>query len=321
MKKLILTALLITVSGLCAVSMAHTEDKPFITDLIAGQTVDVGDVLVWNDGDNLYIKYKIAEDTTPLDNMDNWAITNTHVHIVKNVDEIPQKNGNPIPGQFTYKNAYYYVDETPPLAIPLNGWTPGTVLNIAAHADVEVAGGLLGLEMYLPDTVTMKVTYPVAGGSAYFPNVSVTGGTILDGTYSGWCVDTEHVIYQNTNYTANVYSSYETIEGLVDHPENMDLVNWILNKGYVGKTSPGGYGVYTYGDVQRAIWTLVDDNPSTAGLGSWDQNRVNEILADAQANGEGYEPGCGDIVAVILAPVNSTQVIIAQVIIFELEIF
>jgi hypothetical protein len=112
-----------------------------------------------------------------------------------------------------------------------------------------------------------------------------------------------------------VYSSYEDLpEGLVEYTENLDLVNWIINQGYVGQVSPDGYGTYTYGDVQRAIWTLIEDNNSTSGLGAWSQNRVDEIVAAAYASGEGFTPGCSDYVAVILQPVDGQQVItIAQV--------
>jgi hypothetical protein len=136
-------------------------------------------------------------------------------------------------------------------------------------------------------------------------------------------VDTDNVIYQNTNYTAKVLSSYDDVTGLVEHPENLDLVNWILNQSYVGQSSPGGFGTYTYGDVQRAIWALVEDIQSTSGLGAWNQNRVDEILADAQASGEGFVPQCNDVVAVLLAPIENGavfQVIIAQVILAEIEV-
>jgi hypothetical protein len=328
MKTQISVLTLMLIFSIAAVVTAHTADDPYTTDLIAGQTADVGDVLVWNDETTLYVQYKIADDTTPDDYTDNWAITKTHVHVATAWEAIPQKNGNPIPGQFAYKNNYANVNETPPLAIPLlDEWEIGETLYIAAHADVEIAGGLDGIEMYLPDTVTMSVAHP--GGSSYF-NVTITD-TILDGTYSGWCVDTEQTITPGSTYTANVYSSYETISGLVDKSENMDLVNWVLNQHYVGQDVQDAFpgtlctGIITYGDVQRAIWTLIENTQSTSGLGPWEQCRVDEIVAAAEANGEGYEPGCGDIVAIILAPVdgqgNIKQTIIAQVIIAELPIF
>lgn len=39
---------------------------------------------------------------------------------------------------------------------------------------------------------------------------------------------------------------------------------------------------------------------------------MDEILAAAALSGPGYEPGCGDVVAVILNPVNAAQMTIAQ---------
>jgi hypothetical protein len=122
-----------------------------------------------------------------------------------------------------------------------------------------------------------------------------------------------HTIAQGTWYTANIYSSYESIpSGLVEKPWNFDKVNWILNQGFVGQSSPGCTGTYTYGDVQRAIWELVEDGQSTSGLGAWSQCRVTEILAAADANGDGFEPECGQLVGIVLAPVSGSQVLIAQ---------
>jgi hypothetical protein len=257
----------------------------------------VGNVLVWNDETTLFVQYVIDTANWPL-----WGITQTHVHVATSMEGIPQENGNPPPGQFEYKFTHNY--EVGPITIPIDlEWDPCTELYIAAHADVGVPGGVEGLELFLPDLVTVKVQYPYPNAPSYFPGTMVSGGTSLDGTYDAWCVDTDHTIGQNTGYTAEVYSTYEDLpDGLVDHPENLDLVNWILNQNYVGKSSPGGHGTYTYGDVQRAIWVLLEDTLSTNGLGSWSQARVDEILAAAYANGGGYEPGCGGVMGIILAP-------------------
>jgi len=102
---------------------------------------------------------------------------------------------------------------------------------------------------------------------------------------------------------------------MVENPDHLDLVNWIINQDYVGEAAPDGLGTYTYGDVQRAIWTLVEDGNSTSGLGAYSQARVDVIVAQATANGEGFVPGCGQFVAVILQPVEpgDAQVTIAQV--------
>ena len=93
---------------------------------------------------------------------------------------------------------------------------------------------------------------------------SPSAAAALTGVYEGWCIDTDRLISDNTNYTAKVYSSYEPLPaGLVEHPENLDLVNWIINQNYVGKPAGGSLGNYTYGDVQLAIWTLIEDQVST----------------------------------------------------------
>ena len=171
--------------------------------------------------------------------------------------------------------------------------------------------------------VTISVSYPYNGGPAYFPHTYINNAGDLDGDYLGWCVDTAHTIGNGTVYNAQVISSYPEANvppGYVDYPENLDLVNWILNQGYVGTLSGCSDTYYTYGDVQRSIWALVENTQSTSGLGSWSQCRVDEILAAAYASGEGFVPGCDEYVGVILAPVNNAQVIIAQVIMAEIPL-
>jgi hypothetical protein len=273
-----------------SVAKAHTIDDPYKTDLIAGGGggggVDAGDVLVWNDGVNLYVKY-VTEG--------GWCMTDIHLHVATSLEGIPQNDGNPIPGQFDIKDKFDPCVYEQTYTIPLSGYA-STELFIAAHAVVTNLVGCEGISLdefaaLLPDQVTMSVAFPYSGAPASF--VTTIVGDPLTGTYEGWCVDTERMIAQGVNYTANVFSSYEVLPaGLVDHPENLDLVNWIINQDFVGQTSPGGYGTYTFGDVQRAIWTLVDDDVLSVGLFIWSPDRVAEIVAAAQANGEGFEPGC-----------------------------
>jgi hypothetical protein len=140
----------------------HTEDDPFKTDLIADGgdpelAIVVGDVLVWNDVGTLYVKYVITDS--------DWCLTETHLAVATSLVDIPQKNGNPIPGKFLYQ-CYYDEDEgkwvlkikdegnegancdaaylnlidpclsTITYTIPLT-WDLGTELFIAAHAVVE----------------------------------------------------------------------------------------------------------------------------------------------------------------------------------------
>ncbi len=166
----------------------------------------------------------------------------------------------------------------------------------------------------LPAQVQMVLTHPGGGfGQSSYFDVTILGESLLAGMYDDYCVDTAHTIAPGATYTADVFSSFDALpDGLVDFPENLDLVNYILNQGYVGTPSSDG-SVFTYSDVQRAIWTLVDDTQSTAGLGPWSQARVDEIVAEAEAMGDGYEPTCDGVIGVILAPVGNQQVTLAQV--------
>jgi hypothetical protein len=179
------------------------------------------------------------------------------------------------------------------------------VITTLLFATVSTVSGTNGCQLELPDKVSMQIPIPpTKGGQAYFQQVIITNGGILNGTYQGWCIDTDaglsigDYVYHNVS----VYCSYDDLpEGLVEFPENLSIVNWIINQDFVGQQSTCN-GSYTYGDVQKAIWELLEDNPMGSGLGPWDQCRVDEILEVAIVNGDGFVPECGDKVAIILKP-------------------
>ncbi len=108
----------------------HTEGDPFTTDLIADggdSSIDVGDVLVWNDGDTLYVQYVV---NAP------WCLTETHLHVADDLGLIPQtRKSNPIPGLFDCNDEHECVTEFL-YTIPLNSWSAETQLYIAAHASL-----------------------------------------------------------------------------------------------------------------------------------------------------------------------------------------
>jgi hypothetical protein len=300
MKKLfqVLTVVSLVLVLVPVAALAHTANDPFITDLTAGggnikSAMDVGDVLVWNDGDYLYVKYEVTDG--------DWCLTETHLEVATAPEDIPQVNGNPPPGQFTYEGKHDCVAEVE-YEIPLS-WAPEAEILIAAHGVVQT-GGTDGAGATLPGQVTIDVTYPGLGfGAPSYFDIAVSGGTTLDGTYDGNCVDLEG---GPPGGTANVYSSYEELPpGVIQHPENLDLVNWIINQDFVGKPS-GCDGAYTFGDVQWAIWKLIDGGDPSPGallsLKDWSECRAQEIFSAASANGEGFVPGCGDKMAIILAP-------------------
>ena len=76
-----------------------TENEADSFPLYAGQDMLVGEVLVWDDGENLCVKYQLNDEAIA----EGWLLTETHLAVATSLDDIPQtKKGNPIPGQFPY---------------------------------------------------------------------------------------------------------------------------------------------------------------------------------------------------------------------------
>jgi PKD domain/Fibronectin type III domain len=162
----------------------------------------------------------------------------------------------------------------------------------------------------LPDQVSVQVVHALIippYDQGYF-KTTIINGALLNGNYPGWCIDLNTSMINNHTFIANVYSSYETLPATllshIAHPESLDKINYILNQHFIGRPSPGGYGNYTYGDVQKAIWAFIETGQSTAFTGSWNLNRINEIIADATTNGQGFIPGINEQVALILEPIQ-----------------
>lgn len=125
-KALFMACLLLAVP---AGALAYTADAPFVTDLIAGggndkAAIDIGDVLVWNDDDNLYVKYTV---------IDGWCVTETQLQVALSLEGIPQtRSGNPVPGKFTFKGAHACVGDYTGI-IPLPDDLAAEIF-MAAHA-------------------------------------------------------------------------------------------------------------------------------------------------------------------------------------------
>ncbi len=86
--------------------MAYTEEDPLEITLLAGQYIDAGDVLVWNDADNIYVKYE----TNGV-----WELTETHLYVGKtNPEELTSA-----PGQFPYSEEHNPAETEWTYTIPL----------------------------------------------------------------------------------------------------------------------------------------------------------------------------------------------------------
>lgn len=108
---------------------ACSKPRFLVTDLIASQHYDVGDVTIWNDADFLYVEYKLSI---------IWLrLYQTHLHVATSLEDIPQSNGNAIPGQFAYKTTHKRWVQNYTYQVPLDeSWETGTELYIASHATI-----------------------------------------------------------------------------------------------------------------------------------------------------------------------------------------
>ena len=111
------------------------ENGVYKTPLLAGQDMEVGEVIVWNDGENLYVKYELNEGAIE----EEWGITETHLHIANGLEDFPYagRTKNPVPGRFDYKRSYDPPVTEDTYIIPLGDLEPGDEIFIGAHAVVE----------------------------------------------------------------------------------------------------------------------------------------------------------------------------------------
>jgi hypothetical protein len=95
--------------------------------LMAGQTINSGQVIVSNDANYIYVTYETAN---------GYTLTQTHLY-VGNCNAIPVNNpGNPMPGQFPYKGTHSNIT-TYTYQIPISVMNGAACGCVAAHAVVQ----------------------------------------------------------------------------------------------------------------------------------------------------------------------------------------
>ncbi|MCP5526462.1 MAG: hypothetical protein H7A47_06590 [Verrucomicrobiales bacterium] len=307
------TSLLITTAaclGLLAAGAPRTQAQVPAGTLIAGQNQEVGQVVVSQDPDYLYVAYLITEL--------GWGITETHLEIAASVADVPQtSSGNPIPGQFTYQDTFEFEREVV-YTIPRAGLPENIV--IAAHAVVS-GGQSVGICDLLPTPVTLQVYQNAAetGIPQSFPDAppALSGqsyaylnilDTALAGWHEGWCGKKSGVIVpagyggNPWKYSTDVYCPSEVPAGVVGHPENLGLIQYLINQSYIG-TWPippydtGDKVTVTALDIQHVVWWLLDGE-GTISL----SDGASYVLADVLLNGPGFQPTCGQLNLVVLVP-------------------
>jgi hypothetical protein len=251
-----------------------------------GTGYEIGKVTL-NHDDPIELIYEI---TKP-----GWQFSSSHLYIGKECNIPKTSAGNPIPGQFPYKDPD---DSTSTSLTYLIDYRCPDQYVVAAHAAVEYTELTASdFEDILPETAMLQIIWPY--DYSYFQSI-ITEGGFLNGLYDGYCIDRYHGIGTSEVYPVDVYSSYEPLPaGEIGYPENLDLVNWLMNQDIIGTTSECNH-TFIWQDIQNAIWELMDDGTSHSQ--PYNECEVNQLIALAIANGEGYEPGCGEDIAIVLVP-------------------
>ncbi|MBN2067689.1 MAG: hypothetical protein JW744_04435 [Candidatus Diapherotrites archaeon] len=299
---------------------AHTEEAPFETALIAGQNTEAGLVSVWNNGESLFVKYEA---------FGGWSISETHLSVALSLWEIPQnKNGNPKIGLFQYQTAHEPGTKqfTYQISLAESGYQPGMQLIIAAHSVLFDEGQAIGEtgwasgEQFSGNSWAMHFNYilqkpfkepslpPMPIEAVFYDSTTSYFDTILrnipagydvsNGQYVGWCVDVEHFINPGAIYEVSLLSSYSSSLPEYAQNENWDLVSYLLNNKHPDASRD---------DIQDAIWHLVGEeaypsDPEAAAMAD-----------DAIANGEGFVPVSGQLMAAIVDAGPEIQLTIVEV--------
>jgi hypothetical protein len=154
--------------------------------------------------------------------------------------------------------------------------------SILVNHAVATGGGL-----NLPST---PVIMEVSNSTESYFNTTLSdvplGYDVTNGTYLGWCVDTSaNMAPSPAIHEVTLYSSINPPGTLAT--EKWDMVNYILN-----------HKQGTAQDIQQAIWYFIDigGNYTPTSTVAW------TIVNDALANGTGFVPAYGQIIAVICFP-------------------
>jgi hypothetical protein len=202
----VLVMVVVLLLSITATVLAHTEDAPQTVTLWAGQHINAGTISVWNNGENLYVKYETNG---------GWVMTETHLYVGKT----DPSQLTSAPGQFPYKavhdpavSEYTYIialAEIDSYQLKKNGKTwlawdspggvaPGDDVYIAAHA--VLSGGVDATTTTVISDDTVQVTVGNNLGAAVYawePGTVWEDGVDHDFTASGadWIWESYRVVH------------------------------------------------------------------------------------------------------------------------------
>jgi len=246
-------------------------EKECVRTLYAAQDIDVGWVRTRWESDHLRVDYQTE---------DGWRIREVHFGWF-DPDNLP---AHPAPGSMPYGFEDLDTDHFN-FNIPKENFCDGEdcACVFAAHAVVfkdecpDARAKTIYDDSYSwPDHARVKIHEQ--GRSSYF-NVWLDGDRPLRGdVFNGWCLDSRKPIERGHWYDAEVIYEWEELSGIIDRPENMDAIEWLATRGYVGTTIRCGQ-IITRQHVQNAIWNLAHGR----GVGCMAGALVDEALAAISA--------------------------------------
>ena len=157
---LMVVALLLTMIP----ALGSSAEAPYAAQytLFRDQDTRVGNVTVWDDNDNLYVKINI--DTG------NWYLSQSHVHVGKEISDFPlTPSGNPRLGHFDYKANYDPLEKVATVTIPLNKLPDGSAQDILIAVQAVVVK-MDGCTIVCDDTAWAgECVWKFGPGSTPFP--------------------------------------------------------------------------------------------------------------------------------------------------------
>ncbi len=292
--------------------------------LYAGRHILIGKLIVEQYKVNTKKYLRVTYDTTGSD----WGMTATHLYVSKN------KPTRAAPGRFPFKHEGLDNVKIDVFEIPLSTLLcSDAYLYIAAHADV--CEFVTDPSVCTPDFNALnerigtlnQVMFGFGLTEAYF---KVDLGSF--GIFPGYCLDFSGRFPSIPNnglpaeqrrsvlYDAIFHSSYLGdgsintaaqdllgTKGRID--QNLDLVNYLLNQSY--SLGAGLDPNVLPSATQLAIWYLVNGITPASLLPSTGYETTialaAQMIADAEANGEGFVPACGQFVVVVIDTTAPSQ--------------
>lgn len=320
LRRLALAACVLLLGTASAQAAVPFPAQAVSTPLIAENGQTIGSLSVWNDTRTLHATYITR---------DGWQLQRTNLHLANTIDGFPTngKGGTPRFKDFEFSHVHdplrteHELIKTYPTDLPV-----ATGKLIAARAEVvrtvngvqeaTVAWADGPLKFKNPATiysyaVQPMLSFPILNGAinftAYFSarpanfmgywkiqvNSAPAGSSIIAGnSYPAWCC--ERFVYMNDGSTHNGIPLDSLLNPIPSVQPNRftnaawDNVNWLINHKPATATRE---------EIQNAIWSLLGQG-TEPGFAS--NQQVLNMVAAANANGNGFIPGDGEIMGIII---------------------